>query len=100
VATIDQLPEVAAAVGGRIPLLVDGGVRRGTDVAKALALGAEAVAIGRPVIWGLAVGGEEGVTRILEILRAELDETLALCGCRSGRDLGSDLVRFRREERC
>jgi 4-hydroxymandelate oxidase len=97
-ATIDQLPEIAAVVSGRIPLLLDGGVRRGTDVVKALALGAEAVAIGRPVVWGLAFGGEDGVRQVLEILRGELAETLSLCGCRSIRDLGRDFVRPRRRE--
>jgi 4-hydroxymandelate oxidase len=95
-ATIDQLPEIAAVTSGRIPLLLDGGVRRGTDVVKALALGAEAVAIGRPVVWGLAFGGEDGVRQVLEILRGELAETLSLCGCRSIRDLERDLVRPRR----
>jgi 4-hydroxymandelate oxidase len=79
-ATIDLLPDMARAVGGRVPLLLDGGVRRGADVVKALALGAAAVGIGRPVMWGLAVGGQDGARRVLEILRGELDHTLALCG--------------------
>jgi 4-hydroxymandelate oxidase len=91
-ATVELLPQVVGAVGGTIPLLLDGGVRRGTDVVKALALGADAVAIGRPVLWGLAVAGEDGVTRVLELLRAELDLALALCGCRSPGDLSPDLV--------
>jgi 4-hydroxymandelate oxidase len=78
--TLLALPRVADAVGGRIPVLMDGGVRRGTDVAKALALGACAVLIGRPVLWGLAVGGQAGVERVLEALRAELRRTLALLG--------------------
>ncbi len=72
-ATIQSLPEVADAVGSRIPVMVDGGVRRGTDVFKALALGARAVGIGRPYIWGLAAYGQPGVERVLEILRAELE---------------------------
>jgi 4-hydroxymandelate oxidase len=91
-ATVELLPRVVDAVGGAVPLLLDGGVRRGTDVVKALALGADAVAIGRPVLWGLAVAGEDGVTRVLELLRAELDLALALCGCRSPGDLRPDLV--------
>jgi isopentenyl diphosphate isomerase/L-lactate dehydrogenase-like FMN-dependent dehydrogenase len=82
-ATIEALPEVAEAVAGRIPVLMDGGIRRGTDVVKALALGAEAVLAGRPFLWGLAVGGEQGVAAVLELLRAELELALALLGCRS-----------------
>jgi 4-hydroxymandelate oxidase len=92
-ASVEQLPEIVDAVAGRIPVLLDGGVRRGTDVLKALALGAAAVAVGRPVLWGLAVAGQDGVARVLEILRAELDEALALCGCRGLRELSRDLVR-------
>ena len=74
------LPEVAAALDGRIPVLVDGGIRRGSDVLKALALGATACLIGRPYLWGLAAGGEAGVARVLEVLRAEIDRSLALLG--------------------
>lgn len=92
VATIAALPAVAEAVAGRIPILVDGGVRRGTDVLKALALGARAVLVGRPILWGLAANGEEGVARILEILRAEFDVALGLCGCRSCAEVDRDLV--------
>ncbi|WP_225728367.1 MULTISPECIES: alpha-hydroxy acid oxidase [unclassified Nocardia] len=91
--TIELLPEVVAAVGGRIPVLLDGGVRRGTDVAKALALGAAAVGIGRPVLWGLAAGGETGVRQVLELLREEFDDALTLCGGAIPRDLTPDLVR-------
>jgi 4-hydroxymandelate oxidase len=91
-ATIDLLPDMAALVRGRVPLLLDGGVRRGADVVKALAYGATAVGIGRPVMWGLAVGGQEGVSRVLEILRAELDHTLALCGAAGTADLDPSLV--------
>ncbi|MGE5408234.1 MAG: alpha-hydroxy acid oxidase [Syntrophothermus sp.] len=80
-ATADVVPEVVDAVAGRVPVLVDGGVRRGTDVAIALALGADAVLVGRPALWGLAAGGEAGVRRVLEILRGELELALALCGC-------------------
>ena len=92
-ATIDLLPEFVAAVGGSVPLLLDGGVRRGTDVVKALALGATAVGIGRPIMWGLAAAGEEGATRVLELLRDEIDHTVALCGARGLADLTADLVR-------
>lgn len=91
-ATVAQLPRVAEAVGGRIPVLLDGGVRRGTDVAKALALGADAVAVGRPVIWGLTVGGQQGVAQVLEMLRDELAHTLTLCGCARPAELGRDMV--------
>jgi 4-hydroxymandelate oxidase len=78
--TLLALPRVAQAVSGRIPVLMDGGIRRGTDVVKALALGARAVLIGRPVLWGLAADGQAGVERVLEMLRAELRRTLALLG--------------------
>jgi 4-hydroxymandelate oxidase len=74
------LPGVVEAVAGRIPVLLDGGIRRGTDVLKALALGAKAVLIGRPYIWGLAVGGAEGVARVIRILRDEFCAAMALCG--------------------
>jgi isopentenyl diphosphate isomerase/L-lactate dehydrogenase-like FMN-dependent dehydrogenase len=76
----DALPEVVEAAAGRLDVLVDGGVRRGTDVLKALALGAKAVMVGRPVVWGLTVGGAEGVRAVLELLRDELDVALALAG--------------------
>lgn len=79
-ATIEALPEVVAAVKGQIPVLVDGGFRRGTDVFKALALGAKAVGIGRPMLWGLGAFGETGVTRVLEILQAELKLCMGNCG--------------------
>jgi 4-hydroxymandelate oxidase len=83
VAPLDALPAVVEAVAGRAEVLVDGGVRRGTDVLKALALGARAVLIGRPIHWGLAVGGEAGVRQVLELLRAELVLDLMLCGLAS-----------------
>jgi isopentenyl diphosphate isomerase/L-lactate dehydrogenase-like FMN-dependent dehydrogenase len=79
-ATAEVLAEVVDAVEGRVPVLVDGGIRRGVDVALALALGAEAVLVGRPVLWGLAAGGEAGVARVLELLTDELELALALCG--------------------
>lgn len=92
VATADALAEVVDAVAGRAEVLVDGGVRRGTDVLKALALGARAVLVGRPVVWGLAVGGEEGVARAFAMLREELDLAMALAGVASVRHLSADLV--------
>jgi 4-hydroxymandelate oxidase len=92
-ATIDLLPEIVAAVGGAVPVLLDGGIRRGTDVLKALALGAAAVAVGRPVIWGLAADGERGVARVLDLLRAEVEQALTLCGCASIHDLEPGMVR-------
>jgi 4-hydroxymandelate oxidase len=79
-ATIDALPLVADKVAGHVPILVDGGIRRGTDVVKALALGATAVQIGRPYLWGLGVGGAEGVTRVVRILRKEFEMAMALTG--------------------
>ncbi len=91
-ASLDRLPVIADAVGGRVPLLVDGGVRRGTDIAKALALGAQAVAVGRPVLWGLAVAGEAGVRQVLELLRTELSNGLTLLGVESPADLSRDQV--------
>jgi 4-hydroxymandelate oxidase len=92
-ATIDVLPEIAAAVGGAMPVLLDGGIRRGTDVVKALALGADAVGVGRPIVWGLAAGGREGVSQVLELLREDFDEALAQCGGRRPADLTPDQVR-------
>jgi isopentenyl diphosphate isomerase/L-lactate dehydrogenase-like FMN-dependent dehydrogenase len=84
-ASIDALEEVVDAVDGRAEVLLDGGVRRGSDVVKALALGARAVGIGRPLVWGLAVDGAAGVRHVLELLRAEIELALALLGCNSPR---------------
>jgi 4-hydroxymandelate oxidase len=95
-ASIDALPGVVAAVGGRVPVLMDGGIRRGTDVLKALGLGASAVLVGRPILWGLAVGGEAGVRRVLEILANELSTAMALAGCPRIADIGGDLVQRRK----
>ena len=92
ISSIDALSEVAEAVDGRGAVLMDGGVRRGTDIVKALALGANAVLIGRPVLWGLAVGGEEGVRHVLRILREELDLAMALCGASNLEELWPDLL--------
>ncbi len=91
-ATIEVLPRIAESLGGAGEILLDGGVRRGTDVIKALALGARAVAVGRPVLWGLAWAGERGVARVLEMLRAEIDLALGLCGCSSLEELTPELV--------
>lgn len=90
--TIRALPEVVEAVAGRVEVLVDGGIRRGTDVLKALALGARAVQVGRPILWALAVDGEGGVRHVLELLRGELDLAMALCGCRSVGEITRDLI--------
>jgi isopentenyl diphosphate isomerase/L-lactate dehydrogenase-like FMN-dependent dehydrogenase len=79
--SLEVLPEVVEAVGGRCEVLMDGGVRRGTDVVIALALGARAVLAGRAPLWGLAVGGEAGARRVLELLRAEVELALTLLGC-------------------
>jgi len=82
-ATIDALPSIVSRVAGRVPVLLDGGIRRGTEVFKAIAIGAQSVFIGRAYLWGLAADGEAGVTRVLEMLHAELELTMALAGCRS-----------------
>ena len=79
-AGLDALPAIIDAVGGRIPVLVDGGIRRGTDVMKALAMGAKACLIGRPQLWGVAVAGEAGVARVLEIFAQEIERAMGLCG--------------------
>ncbi len=91
-ATIDALPEVVEAVAGRVPVLVDGGVRRGTDVVKALALGAEAVLAGRAPLWGLAADGEAGARHVLELLREEILLALKLVGAASPADVSRDRV--------
>jgi len=89
---LDVLPDVVREIGGRASIIMDGGVRRGSDIAKALALGAEAVILGRAMNYGLAAGGMAGVTRALEILRNEFDRTLALLGCCRPADLSPDLI--------
>lgn len=91
-ATIDALPAIARAVNGRLPLLLDGGIRRGTDVFKALALGASAVLVGRPVVHGLAAAGAPGVAHVLHLLRAELEMAMALTGCRTLADVDSSRI--------
>jgi len=91
-ATIVVLPEIAAAIQGRCEVLLDSGIRRGTDILKALALGANAVLIGRAYIWGLAVAGQDGVTQVLSMLRNELELAMALCGCPSIAEVGPEVV--------
>lgn len=90
--TLQALPEVVAAARGRVPVLVDGGFRRGTDVFKALALGATAVGIGRPFMWGLGAFGEAGVERVLEILQGELKLAMGNCGTRTPKDITPSYV--------
>ncbi|KAK4535999.1 hypothetical protein CDCA_CDCA07G2024 [Cyanidium caldarium] len=92
VSTIDALEEVVHAVQGRVPVFMDSGVRRGTDVVKALALGADGVLIGRPILWGLAVNGEEGVVHMLQMLKDEFKLAMQLCGCQRVSDIRRDLV--------
>jgi 4-hydroxymandelate oxidase len=83
---------VAQAVAGRTEILLDGGVRRGSDVLKAIALGARAVLIGRPFLWGLAVAGEDGAREVLDLLASEIARDLVLCGCASLEEVGRGLV--------
>jgi 4-hydroxymandelate oxidase len=92
IATADALPSVARAVAGQVPVIVDGGIRRGTDVVKALALGADAVAIGRPQLWGLAADGESGVRAVLTLLRNELSMAMALAGCKNLAEIDESLL--------
>ncbi|MGE8498762.1 MAG: alpha-hydroxy acid oxidase [Pseudomonas sp.] len=91
-ASIDVLAEVAEAVDGRVPLLLDGGIRRGSDVFKALALGADAVLVGRPYVFGLAAAGAVGVAHVVQLLRAELEVTMALTGCKDLASIGPDAI--------
>ena len=91
-ATIEVLPAIAEAVAGRMPVLLDGGVRRGLDVLKAIALGANAVLIGRPVLWALAVDGQPGVELALNLLRQELDLAMAMAGCVNLKSITKDLL--------
>jgi 4-hydroxymandelate oxidase len=92
-ATSEVLPFVVAAVGDRCEIYVDGGIRRGSDVLKAIALGARAVLVGRPILWGLCVAGERGALQVLEVLRRELDEAMLLCGCTTLSDIDASLLR-------
>lgn len=91
-ASVEALPRVVERVGGRIEVLLDGGVRRGVDVLRALALGASAILVGRPQLWGLAVAGEAGVARMLSIYRGELDKAMGLCGISRVRDIDRSIL--------
>jgi len=91
--SIAVLPEVVEAADGRIEVLVDGGIRRGTDVVKALGLGARACLIGRPYVWALAAGGEDGVSRLLRMLQTEVELAMAFCGCPTIADIDTTVVR-------
>ena len=91
IASIDALPEIVA-VGNKAEVLVHGGIRRGTDILKALAMNAKAVLLGRPILWGLAVAGEVGVSDVIELLRNELDIAMALSGCAEIQDIDCSLV--------
>ena len=91
-ATIDALPGIVDAVGGRVPILIDGGIRRGSDVVKALAVGATACLVGRPQLWGLAVAGETGVAHMLSIYRQEIDRVMGLCGVASIAAINKNLL--------
>jgi 4-hydroxymandelate oxidase len=95
-APIEMLPSIAEAVGGKAPILVDGGFRRGTDVLKGLALGAQAILLGRPPMWGLAAYGADGVQTLLKLLQAELARDMAMCGCVTVRDINRNLVAIHR----
>jgi L-lactate dehydrogenase (cytochrome)/(S)-mandelate dehydrogenase len=95
VASFDALPAILDAVGGRLPVLVDGGIRRGADVVKALALGAACCLIGRPQLWGLAIGGEAGVRHVLELYRREIDRVMGLMGAKAVAELGPHCLSWR-----
>jgi (S)-mandelate dehydrogenase len=92
VATLDALPEVSRAVGAKLTVLLDGGVRRGVDILKARALGAHGVLTGRATLFGVQAGGEAGAARALEILRTELERAMKLCGARSVAEIGPGLL--------
>lgn len=92
-ATIDILPEIVEAVEGKVEVFLDGGIRKGTDILKALALGAKAVFIGRPLIWGLVYQGEEGAKEVLQMLKEEFRLAMALTGCRTVKEIGRTLIR-------
>ncbi|XP_049393240.1 peroxisomal (S)-2-hydroxyacid oxidase GLO3-like [Solanum stenotomum] len=96
-ATISVLEEVVHVVQGKVPVLIEGGIRRGTDIFKALALGAKAVLIGRPVIYGLAAKGESGVKQVIEMLKNELEQTMALAGCCTVADITRNYVKTEKE---
>lgn len=91
-ATVEALPGIVAAVNGRFPIFLDGGIRRGTDVIKAIALGAQGVAVGRPILWGLTYNGQQGVERVLDILRFEIDLAMGLCGASTLAEIDRSLI--------
>ncbi len=91
-ATCEVLPHIVEAVDDRCEIYVDGGIRRGSDALKAIALGARAVLVGRPILWGLTVAGQEGVLSVLEILRRELDEAMLLCGSTNLKEINRSLL--------
>jgi (S)-mandelate dehydrogenase len=95
---VEVLPGIAAAVGGRMAIMVDSGFRRGSDIVKALCLGADMVFVGRATLYGAAAGGEAGIARALELLRSEVDRVLALIGCAGIDALGPEYVRWEGEE--
>ena len=95
IASLDALSEIVPAVNGRAEVLVDGGIRRGTDILKALAIGAQAVLIGRPILWGLAVGGQAGVSHVISLLQKELNVAMALMGCSSLGEIDSSFLHFK-----
>lgn len=92
IASIDALPAIVQAVGSDVPLMMDGGIRRGSDILKAIALGAQAVLLGRAPLWGLAINGEAGVFKVLDILQKEFENVMAQCGCASVAEIGQDLL--------
>lgn len=92
IASLNALPEIVAAVNGRAEVLLDGGIRRGTDILKALALGAKAILVGRPILWGLALNGEAGVFDVIQLLGDELDVAMALSGCAKIQDIDQSLL--------
>jgi L-lactate dehydrogenase (cytochrome) len=98
-APIDLLPEIVAAVDGRAEVIVDGGIRRGTDIVKAIALGAQACMTGRGYLFGLGAGGEAGVDRALSLLKSEVERDMALLGCRNVKEITRNHVRYRRRIR-
>jgi 4-hydroxymandelate oxidase len=91
-ATIEALPRIAEKINKRVPVLMDGGIRRGTDVLKAIALGANAVLVGKPICFGLACGGAEGVTKVLDILRKEFELAMALTGRATVADIDASVI--------
>jgi (S)-mandelate dehydrogenase len=93
VSAIEVLPAITAEVGGRLTVLVDGGIRRGSDILKALALGAHGVLVGRAVLYGLAAGGEAGASHAINLLRTEMERTMTLLGCRTIAEVGRHLIR-------